>query len=181
MIIKHFPLKNIGTLIMLLIFGLLLSACGESTIKAESKNILSYPEGVQNGSVTDKYYEELQFYYKLDTQHQKIIVDLIEGLDKNPKLLYSNEKVDEMTKAISDYNNFLIEFNPISTTEAENEFSALLTDITKSQLSINSSLEKYLKSKNILHFIPLTLLSSGDEAKKEELMELSKKHKIYTE
>ncbi|MCM3709181.1 hypothetical protein [Sporosarcina luteola] len=180
MSIKHRKLKSI-TLITLLAVTSLISACGVEKTNAESKDISNYPEGVQNGTVSIEYYDELISFLELEAQHQLMLEGMMDILDENPKLIYSTEKVDEIRKSISSYNDFLINFNPVGTTEAEKEFSALIMDITERQLALNSSLDKYIESRNVFHLLPAVFRSDSDVAKRKELQELAKKHKILGE
>ncbi|MEK4485654.1 hypothetical protein MHH81_08620 [Psychrobacillus sp. FSL H8-0484] len=175
----HLKLKKVMPLITLLYFAFLLCACGNSITNAESKSIEDYPVGVQDGTVSAEFYDRLKNYSTSDNQYQDEIGEMLNSIDENPKLIYSSEFVQKFSEDISKYNDFLIESNFIGTTDAEKEFSLILADITENQLAINTSLEKYITSKNILHFIPMAVRFNSVETKSEEFVKALKNYNIY--
>lgn len=175
----HLKLKKVMHLITLLYLTFLLSACGNTITNAQSKNIEDYPVGVQDGSVSVEFYDSLKNYSTSDNQYQDQIVEMLNSINENPKQKYSSEFVQKFSEDVSKYNDFLIESNFIGTTDAEKEFSLILANITENQLAINTSLEKYTTSKNILHFIPMTVRFTSAETKSEEFVKAMKKYNIY--
>lgn len=167
------------TLITLLCFAVLLSACSSSN--AESKNIKDYPVGVQDGTVSAKFYDELEDFSTLNNLHQIEINEMFKDVEENSKLLYSSDFGQQLTKKLSKYNDFLIESNFVGNTDAEKELSLLLADVTEHQLTINFSLENYITSKSIFQLIPLAVKMDTMETKSEKFDKAMERYNILEE
>lgn len=181
---KVFPL-----LFILILSVTLLGACNSSSNLSEAseidtstlyRDILSpfYPEGVLDGTISPKYYEEVASFLGEQTSRSEDTLNFVRVIVEKK---HTERTIDEFREFLFEYRKLLYSFHGSPKTEADKEIDALLRRVIEKEKETNKMFLNYVSTgerktlKDALEHIDTWI---PDAAK---LAETTKKHKIYFE
>lgn len=142
--------------LMLAIFSLLLiTACDD--ISAEDME--NYPESVQDGTVSVKYYKQIEAFYEEDMPMVESIMSIVSSqIDMNGATLGGEDDI-ELREIIQSFNKRLDKYSsPSLSTKADEEIEFQFEKVIYMQEEINSFELDFLESRDFNQMEAVTLI-----------------------
>lgn len=141
------PKRNLfsfSTLILFLVLTVLtMSACDEYDINA-SEDLSSYPESVQDGTVSAEYYERIVKFYERSDQHKNNLNDILLLLKDRAEIIKEENFNKVYTGSLKSYGYFLDEcLEAIPITSADKEIDEVFRSMINSYQGSVSTLQLF--------------------------------------
>jgi hypothetical protein len=137
-------------LIILLSSITLLGACGSGGAKANQADLSTYPESVQDGTVSVEYYEQLTNYIRKSNEYTQTTTDILAMGTKYGMQVTGNNEYQETFKEVLHSHYELIQNLKVKpSTKADKEIDNILSPIVNNQLKINLILLEHIETSNI--------------------------------
>lgn len=123
--------------LMMSVVVLVLGACSES--KANTVDLSSYPDAVQNGQISISFFQQLQKHLKEDKFHSMLLTDIVTDIE--------NTTDDDILQVIEEYNSYLKEVSFDSSTGIDEELIKLVSESIDSQIVTNELFLGFVENK----------------------------------
>lgn len=138
--------KNILIGFMLSV-SLILGACNDGNASAKG-NLDSYPESVQSGEISVKYYDEVNRFYKENLSYMKTFNEMITSETDDKNLLNDKNHVKTFNRLLNDFNKSLSSFTLKPATPADEAVDFQLQKVIYFQKQLNDFKLEHLKTQD---------------------------------
>lgn len=130
---------------MMLSMVLILGACGDGNAFAK-ENLDNYPESVQSGEISVKYYDEVNRFYEESLEYMSTFNEMMTIEAENKSLIDDNDHVKAFNKLLNDFNKSLSSFTLKPKSPAEEDIDFQMQKVIHFQLQLNEYKLEHLKT-----------------------------------